>query len=412
MKTKAISTAAQLTAARPGVHRVTGSTGLYLRKGENGAGSYFYRYRLGGKRREMGLGSLDDVKLADARRQANELAVQRASGRDPIETRRRERADNLAQARAEAKKVTFAQAAQSYLEAHGPSWKHRYARAAWWRPLKNYALPIIGDLPLDDIQLDHVVAVMQSAEKANAKETARRLRARIESVFDAAIAKGQRDATRRNPADAKLIAKIHPLRRKGEREHYRAVPLDDAPAVFRELRERAATSTPIAAWLFMIATAARPSEAFNARWGEIDLDKGSWTIPPSRTKSARTHTVPLSSIALAVLKRQATVRSGDAVFPGGSGSPLSYPTFTRALKEAGIDAGTPHSWRSIFRDWAGDYGRIDRDLAEAALAHSLGATEASYRRRTAVEAWRPVMKAYASWLLGEGANVIAFPTRE
>jgi hypothetical protein len=78
----------------------------------------------------MGLGSLDNVKLADARRQANELAVQRASGRDPIETRRRERADNLAQARAEAKKVTFAQAAQSYLEAHGPSWKHRYARAA------------------------------------------------------------------------------------------------------------------------------------------------------------------------------------------------------------------------------------------------------------------------------------------
>jgi integrase len=242
---------------------------------------------------------------------------------------------------------------------------------------------------------------MQSAEKANAKETARRSRARIETVLDSAIAKGQCDATRRNPADAKLIAKIHPLRRRGEREHYRAVPLDAAPAIFRRLRERAETSTPIAAWLFMIATAARPSEAFYARWDEIDLDKALWTVPAARMKSGRKHAIPRSSLALAILKRQATVRSGDAVFPGGSGSPLSYPTFTRALTEAGIDAETPHSWRSIFRDWAGDYGRIDRDLAEAALAHSLGATEASYRRRTAVEARRPAMETYASWLLGD-----------
>jgi integrase len=417
VKTKPISVAKQAMAAQPGVHSVTGAAGLYLKKGENGTGSWFYRYRhgkdAGGRnvRREMGLGSIGEVTLADARKKAKELAVQRANGCDPIEARRKERADKLTQARIEAKKVTFAQAARSHLEAHAPSWKHRHARASWWNPIRNYALPIISDLLLDEIQIEHVVAVMRPAEKANAPEVARRVRARIETVLDAATAKGQRDVTRLNPASARLIAKVHPSKRRGERKHYRAVPLDSAPEIFRRLRDRAETSTPIAAWLFMIATAARPSEALKARWDEIDLVQKLWTIPAARMKNDKPHAVPLSSIALAALERQACVRAGDAVFPGPRGVHPSYRTFVDAAMKAGVDAGAPHSWRSIFKDWAGDYGRIDRDLAEAALAHSLGATEASYRRRTAVEARRPVMEAYAAWLLDEGANVIAFPPR-
>jgi integrase len=109
-------------------------------------------------------------------------------------------------------------------------------------------------------------------------------------------------------------------------------------------------------------------------------------------KGGKAHVVPLSSLALAILERQAGRRTGDAVFPGRSGSPLAYAGFATAPAEAKINAATPHSWRSVFRDWAGDIGRVDRDLAEAALAHSLGMTEASYRRSSAVEArsrqWR------------------------
>jgi integrase len=119
----------------------------------------------------------------------------------------------------------------------------------------------------------------------------------------------------------------------------------------------------------------------------------------------------LSSLAVAALKRQATVRTGDAVFPGRSGSTLSYDSFTHAPKKAWVDAGTPHSWRSVFRDACGDRLRVDRDLAEAALSHTLDAVEGAYRRETAIEARRPVMEAYAQWLLGEGADVIAFPAR-
>jgi integrase len=408
---KAINSAAQVKSAKPGAYRVNGAGGLYLRKGENGSGSWVYRYSLDGKRREMGLGTIADVSLDEARAKAAKRALERNDDHDPIDLREKRRAEAAAKAQRETKKSTFAQAAEAYLAAHGPSWRHRYSRASWWGPVRDYALPVIGDLLLDDIQIEHVVAVMQSAERAGAKETARRMRARIEAVLDTAVATGRRDATRLNPAGASLIAKVYPSKRKGEREHYRAVALGDAPAIFRQLRERSDSATPNAAWAFMIATAARPSEALHARWAEIDLDKGLWTIPAARMKSARAHAVPLSSIALAVIKRQATVRSGDAVFPGVSTSPLSYNAFATAPTKAGIDAGTPHSWRSTFRDWAGDIGRIDRDLAEAALAHALGETERAYRRGTAIEARRPVMEAYARWLMNEGADVIVFPAR-
>ena len=157
-------------------------------------------------------------------------------------------------------------------------------------------------------------------------------------------------------------------------------------------------------------------EALHAQWPEIDLDRRLWTIPAARTKSLREHVVPLSGVAIEVFERRLKARTGESgasclpVRPAGS--PINYSTFVRGLKAMGIDAGTPHSWRSIFRDWCGDVARIDRDFAEAALAHSLGATEASYRRQTAVEARRGPMEAYAKWLSGDaGADVIAFPAR-
>jgi integrase len=407
---KTLSTILQLKNTQAGVYSVNGASGLGFKKtsDEPGSGSYFVRYRFGGRRPKMGLGRFDEISLADAREAAKDAVRLARKGIDPIEQRRREKAANLAAKQP----VNFAQAAGSFLKAHGPSWKGRYARAQWWNPVRDYALPVIGDLFLDDIQVEHVVTVMKKAELAGAKETARRVRARIESVLNAAGALGQRDLTRQNPADTKLISYVHPSRRKGERAHYRRRELSDAPAVLRSLRALAENSTALSAWVFMIATAARPSEALRARWGEVDLDKGLWSIPASRMKNNRKHVVPLSSLALAVLKRQAKVRMGDAVFPGVSSAPLSYDAFATAPGKAGVDAGTPHSWRSVFRDVCGDRLRIDRDLAEAALSHTLGAVEGSYRRETAIEARRPVMEAYAKWLEGEPAdNVVAFPAR-
>jgi integrase len=269
---------------------------------------------------------------------------------------------------------------------------------------------VIGGFELDRIELSHILTIMQRAEEAGVSETGRLVRARIERVINAAMAKGHCDAARRNPADGKLIAAARPSKRKGERPHFRAVDLNDAPAVFKALKARAETNSAFAAWCFMIACAARPSEALNAQWNEVDVTQKLWVLSPQRMKSAKAHTVPLSSVALEIVDRQARVRTGHAIFPGGSGSAISYDSFAKAPMKAGIDAACPHGWRSCFRDFCGDIADVPRNLAEAALAHSLGATEASYRRRTAVEKRRSVMQRYADWLNGETAQVIAFPT--
>jgi integrase len=116
-----------------------------------------------------------------------------------------------------------------------------------------------------------------------------------------------------NPAGGKLIAAAHPSKRRGERPHYRAVKIDDAQEVFRALK--AEEGSAFGAWLFMVLTAARPSEALEARWAEVDFDRRLWTLPPERMKSAKQHVVPLSTAALAVLDRQQRVRTGDRCFP-------------------------------------------------------------------------------------------------
>jgi integrase len=405
---KTVTNAAQAANVKAGSWRVVGATGLYLTVRDTGARSWVYRYRLDGARHYMGLGSLDTLSLADARRKVRDLAAQRDKGRDPIEARRQERKANLAEARKK-RPVNFRQATEAYFKDHSPSWRHRYSASTWLNPVVKYAYPVIGDMPLNEIAPQHIAAILRAAAANKAPIAGQKVRGRVAAIFNAAIAKGERDAMRGNPADAKLIGAILPLKRKGGVQHYRRLELDNAPAAFRKLASRAETSTAFAAWAFMILTAARPSEALNAQWSEINLEKRLWTNPVLKTR--RPLSVPLCDAAVAILERQAKVRTGEAVFPGRSGSPFTYSAFATAPKRAGFDAGSPHGWRSVFRDACGDRLRVDRDLAEAALAHSLGAVEGSYRRETAIEARRPVMEAYARWLTSDADNVIAFPAR-
>ena len=266
-------------------------------------------------------------------------------------------------------------------------------------------------MPLDDIRVEHVDAVMTAAVNGGAPKVAPRIRLRVEQIINAATALGRRNAELPNPASVKLIKAVRPTKDDDKRENFRRIKLADAPAAIRKVMSLAANSTPLSALVFMIATAARPSEALGAKWDEIDLEKRLWTVPAARMKGGKEHVVPLSPVALAALDRQAGVRCGDAVFPGLGGSPMSYGAFAAAARGLDFDLGTPHSWRSIFRDAAEDKCGYLPHTAEAALAHSLGKVEAAYRRETAVEARRGLMDAYARWLMGEGANVLAFKSR-
>jgi integrase len=404
---KLISTQAQAERAWTGVRRVKNAVGLYLKKDSPGAGSWVRRYWFNGKRRWMGLGALKAVPLKDALKKAREFDTLRDEGKDPLVLKRSGTRGALV-----GDTWTFKTATLSYLKAHAPAWKHPRAEQVWRSPIEKYAFPVIGDMPLDDIEVWHVNDVMTRAVDGGAPAVADRIRLRIEQILNAAITLKKRNGKAPNPASIDLIKTLRPM--KGEkRENFRRIALDDAPAAFRKVAALAANSTMLSAFVFQISTAARPSEALQAQWSEIDLDKGLWTVPAVRMKGGKEHIVPLSPCALSALERQAKVRVSDAVFPGQGGAPISYGAFSAAARglerDHALDVGTPHSWRSIFRDAAEDRCGFQPHTAEAALAHSLGKVEGAYRRETAVETRRGLMTAYANWLTGEGeSNVVTF----
>ena len=353
---------------------------------EPGDGAYRVRFPLGKKRPTMGLGRIRHTRYADALREAQEAVRLGREGINPIDERKRKKAANLAAERAKMP-VVFEDMLASYIKTR--KWRRRNAAANWLSPIRLYALPVLKGLSLAEITIAHSVAIIDRAETVSKDqaargvqprtETARRLVSRVEAVLDAHIALS--GVAIRNPFDRKLVEKIRPLRRQGARPNYRRIAVDTAQSTHQELcqaQERATghKASALAVWLAMALCALRPSEMLLLRWSRIDFGKRLLTLLPEDTKSLREHIVPLSDAAVALFERQLALRTGsDFVFTGISGGRIGYANFARAPAEAGIDAGAAHSWRSIFRDWCGDIGRVDRDLAESALAHSLGAAE-------------------------------------
>jgi integrase len=362
------------------------------------------------KRPEMGLGSIDVVSLAEAVGLAEDFATKLRRQIDPRSERDRLvaiEARDAAEAARQATMPTVADAVVTYLDANAPSWNHVYARTNWFNPISKYAFPVIGHLKVDQVEPRHILAVLGHADEKGVTALGRKVRSRLKTVFDWLIAHGQRNAALGNPADAGVINAGRPKNGKTETEHYRRIKLDEAPATFAKLYELADSNVAFACWCFMALTAARPGEALAARWDQVILEKKLWLNPVSKT--GKPLEVPLSSLAIAILERARERRVSDVIFAGSRGSRLAHSHLGGAPTRAGFDAGTPHSWRSLCRDYAEDIGGFRRETAEAALGHSLGAVEKAYRRETGIEERRRLMEAYAGWLTKTGAdNVVAF----
>lgn len=382
--------AATLTA--PGNH--PDGMGIYLRIDAKGGKSWAFRYKRGDVAHWCGLGSSHDVSLAEARELARQCRVMLRNGLDPITERRRA----VARARAGAG-PTFEEAARAYIEAHMPEWKNEKHAAQWGATLAAYAFPIMGAIPVNLLDTGHVLAVLRPVWLAKS-ETASRLRGRIESVLDAATARGWR--TGENPARWRgHLDNLLAARSKVSRVvHHAAMPWRELPGLMAKLAESGAVSARCLQ--FLILTAARSGEARGASWQEIDLDAGVWAIPGERMKAGREHRVPLSAPALAILREMLTHRHGaDAlVFPGGRpGRPLSDVALAKALRVAGGEDATVHGLRSTFRDWCAEMTAYPREIAETALAHvNRDKTEAAYVRTDHIDQRRRLMAAWADFL--------------
>jgi integrase len=354
-----LNTLAVARAKQPG--RYADGGGLCLQVSGAGAKSWIFRYMRGRteagrpREREMGLGSLGAVSLAEARQLAQDARKLLAQGTDPLEAREAARAAQRAE---EARGLSFEAAAESYIQANAPGWRNPKHRAQWKATLATYAFPTVGGVSVSAVDVGMVVKVLEPiwTEKP---ETASRVRGRIEAVLDWATARGLR--TGDNPARWRgHLSNIFPRRTKVARvKHHEALPYAELAQFVAELRAQDGIASR--ALEFAILTAARTSEVTGATWQEFNLDGGLWTVPAGRIKAGKEHRVPLSPRALAILRDVAKLRNTEEssayVFPGGRrGKPLSESAMLALLKRMDRAGLTVHGFRSTFRDWSAECG--------------------------------------------------------
>lgn len=375
------------TLKEPGMHG--DGEGLYLRVGPTLAKSWILRTVVHGKRRELGLGAASLVTLAEARETARKLRKVAREGGDPDTIRKRE-------------VLTFKDAALRVHKSLLPTWRSEGHGRRWISSLEHYAFPHFGDRPIHTINGADVMRAL-SPIWTGKHDTAKRVKQRIAAIFD--WAKGAGHYPHENPVNGLKKAlpaiNIRP-------QHMKALPWQDLPNFMDSLGTRAGLSARTLE--FLILTAARSGEARGARWSEVN---GSvWTIPAERMKNGLQHRVPLSHEALTILE---SVRGLDDefVFPSqkraanGSARPQSDVVFKALMNRMKVEGITTHGFRSAFRDWCGESAKADREVAEAALAHSLGnKVERAYARSDLFERRKVLMDSWSRYATGKAGSVV------
>ena len=330
--------------------------------------SWLYKYELRGKRREVGLGSLRDFSLAEARQRHRALRQQVSDGIDPLAERRQRNAERVAEA---AKTMTFRDCFEACLASHEDGWKNAEHRRQWRTSIEQDVLPVIGNLAVDDIGTPHIIKVLEPIWKAK-PETASRTRGRIERVLAWATVRGFRSGD--NPARwrGNLQEMFPAVGKIAKVNHHEAMPYVDVPAFMVKLREREHIAAR--ALEFTILCAARTGETLGAMWDEIDPTTKTWTVPHSRMKNGKEHKVPLSNRALEIL--QGLPHRSARIFDIGEVAMLQM------LREVNGGKGpTVHGFRSSFRDWCSERTSYPPAVAEQALAHAIGSkVERAYSR--------------------------------
>ena len=379
---------------KPGMHG--DGDNLWLVVTPSGTKNWVLRYTLNGAAHTMGLGPVGLISLQDARLKAQDARRLLLDGRDPFQSRKAVRTANLLN---EAKSITFKDAALEYIGSHKSGWKNEKHAAQWQSTLETYAFPVFGNLAVASIDVGMIMRAIEPiwSEKA---ETASRVRGRIESILDWAKVRGYREGE--NPARWKgNLDHLLPARTKVRKvKHHAALPYPEISDFISTLRSHEGAAAR--ALEFAILTATRTSETLNATWSEIDLDAALWIIPSERMKADKEHRIPLSMRAVEILSDLAKTNSTERdrpVFPGQRAKkPLSNMALLMMLRRMDRADITAHGFRSTFRDWVAEKTSFPNEVAEMALAHSVGnKVEAAYRRGDLFEKRRQLMDAWATF---------------
>lgn len=411
--------AKELTAAEvkklkgPSFTSVGGVPGLHLSINTGHGKSWILRVTVKGRRADIGLGGYPDVTLAQARDAARGLRTDIKSGIDPVAARQTQRQTDRALRK---QATTFAEVADAYLTSGVlDSLRNEKHRKQWRSTIETYALPFIGKMSVDAITATHIKEILLPIWTKK-HETASRLRARIEQVFEWAIANGFRKAP--NPATFKgnLKQMLPTVRKNDTSTKNPAIQVSQCIEWFAALGVRQEMSAR--ALELLCLTAARSGEIRLASWPEFDLENKIWIIPAERMKMGREHRVPLSKAACNLIEALPRFSQNGLLFPNRNGDPLSDMTLSKLMKRmheeklsldqiGWIDrvsgrSAVPHGLRSTFRDWAAEKTNYPSAMAEIALAHLVGnEVERAYRRGDMLDKRRKMMNDWADYLTGQ-----------
>lgn len=371
--------------------------GLYLQVSKAGNKSWIYRFKLFGKRRDMGLGRFQDIGLADAREVAAEARKLVAKGIDPIEDRKAEQQAIIKAAKGQ---TTFRECAEKFIATHEPGWKHPKHTEQWKNSLENHVYPIIGEMPVKQVNVEAVQRVLTPIWNTKT-ETATRVRGRIERILDWAQVNGYREGA--NPAywrgNLEHIytkpSKIMNIR------HMPSLPYENMSSYMQALRKQGSLTAN--AIELMIYTVTRPTEALSAKWEEFDFNSGIWTIPKTKMKGGVAHEIPLSRQCLELLEQIPRFDNSDFLFPSmKKGQHISNSAMLKFVKNVGNEIGFPditgHGFRASFKTWTSETQNFDWQAVEFCLAHKIkDKAAAAYHRTNLLEKRRVIMSAWANY---------------
>lgn len=404
-------TAKSVLNAKSGRH--ADGDGLYLLVKPTGARSWLLRVQVAGRRRDIGLGSVETSSLAEQSKIGNDIPLEQRSrltlaqarelsarlrnvakaGRDPAAERKRDRSPP----------PSFKDATKEAHKALAGGWSQRTADA-FLSSLEDHAFPALGKKRVDEIDADDIATALKAIWTTK-PSMARKVRQRIGKVLDFAKAKRWRESEAPRHSVATLIGKA------GKGGNFPAMPYADVPAYFATLQDETETIGRLALML-VISTVARSGEVREAKWKHINWDKREWSRPVElMRKSGQAHTITLNDQAMHVLRRAAghsNSQDGEAlIFANRKGKALSDMTISKIMRDADLPF-VPHGFRSSFRDWAAEkMPHIPDPVAEAALAHTVpDAVIKAYKRTTFLEMRRQLLAEWGKFIAGDAGNVV------
>ncbi len=363
---------------------------------------WIFRYTINGNRQNMSLGSYPEISLKQARQKAIKARNDVNTGVNPITEKKVSKAQN----QAIKDKILFKDFALNYITTMRTRWSNPKHAAQWVSTMKTYAFPEIGNLPLDEIDTTHIQRIL-SGIWTTKPETAARVRGRIERILSSATVTKHRQGI--NPAQWKgYLEHLLPPTPKSAK-HHEALPYKEMPRFIAFIRETERVSA--LALEFTILNAARTGEVINAKREEVEGDI--WTIPANRMKARKEHQVPLGKRSLELIEIAKSIDPNSAYLFSNKGKPLSNMTMLILTRKYAPNK-TVHGFRSTFRDWVAEETEHSPEVAEMALAHSIGnQVEAAYRRGNLLDRRRRLMNDWESFCrTGTWGNVLEFTDRK